>query len=387
MGGRAIVEYLIGNPTDFGGIVLVGPQINYSNNTQSSLFTGVNDGEIEPWNTLGDEKITNTKIHILGSTWDDIATTSSLDVLNERLSKLHETDYIVNKGIFHSYEVWSPTFLKDFSEVFNEIDGQPLAKQYTLALRIVSWFVIVISAFVLFTVLGKAEKQSNFRLLDYKQFVKSKLKLWLLSIVIAVVLMCLVVVIPTGSPVLNLILIVFLTGYGFMSLLKYNKNKLKGVEVLKPEEGQSVKVNWWKFVAVFIPSGVALVVFLRSGLYHIYPWNIRLMWLAIFTVIMAVHFYISNKEEAMLAQCNWKQKLLYNVIQYIPMILMIVAYLCMASFTGLVGLIQNFVFLLLAVKIGDTITRCSNSSVAGAICASLLFQSVIMNATAIIGIF
>ncbi len=116
MGGRAIVEYLIGNPTDFGGIVLVGPQINYSNNTQSSLFTGVNDGEIEPWNTLGDEKITNTKIHILGSTWDDIATTSSLDVLNERLSKLHETDYIVNKGIFHSYEVWSPTFLKDFSE-------------------------------------------------------------------------------------------------------------------------------------------------------------------------------------------------------------------------------------------------------------------------------
>ena len=182
-------------------------------------------------------------------------------------------------------------------------------------------------------------------------------------------------------------MIVFLTGYGFMSLLKYNKNKLKGVEVLKPEEGQSVKVNWWKFVAVFIPSGVALVVFLRSGLYHIYPWNIRLMWLAIFTVIMAVHFYISNKEEAMLAQCNWKQKLLYNVIQYIPMILMIVAYLCMASFTGLVGLIQNFVFLLLAVKIGDTITRCSNSSVAGAICASLLFQSVIMNATAIIGIF
>lgn len=271
--------------------------------------------------------------------------------------------------------------------VFNEIDGQPLAKQYTLALRIVSWFVIVISAFVLFTVLGKAEKQSNFRLLDYKQYVKSKLKLWLLSIVIAVVLMCLVVVIPTGSPVLNLILIVFLTGYGFMSLLKYIKNKLKGIEVLKPEEGQSVKVNWWKFVAVFIPSGVALVVFLCSGLYHIYPWNIRLMWLAIFTVIMAVHFYISNKEEAMLAQCNWKQKLLYNVIQYIPMILMIVAYLCMASFTGLVGLIQNFVFLLLAVKIGDTITKYSNSSVAGAICASLLFQSVIMNATAIIGIF
>ena len=69
------------------------------------------------------------------------------------------------------------------------------------------------------------------------------------------------------------------------------------------------------------------------------------------------------------------------------MILMIVAYLCMASFAGLVGLIQNFVFLLLAVKIGDTITKYSNSSVAGAICASLLLQSVIMNATAIIGIF
>ncbi len=401
MGGRAIIEMLSQDTdNDYAGLILIAPQINYDFNVQSSMFTGVTDSQVEPWASLGKEQITQAPIYLIGSHADDIVSTQSINEIYNRLSlngTKTNTELDMVKTSLHSYEVYSQGVAEYVSCALSVITGEDVGGENLITLRVVMWFVGAIAMFMLFYSLGKAKEKEpqlgGLELISFNKFIKRKLLYWLPALLVCLVVMSLSVIAPIGAPAMSLSFIGFIAGYGIILIFVYKREKMKGVTgVLKPftsDKTSLEKSNIFKAIAVFVLGGGALMGILYSGFYSPYPLNYRLVWLIIYTAIMSLHFYISSNEENMLnlANISFMKKVLYNIIQYVPVLVMSVLYLLMKSYSGLIGTIQNLIVLYIAIGIGNCVVKYTHRRWLGAITTAFLFQSALLTATSLIAIF
>lgn len=430
MGGRAILRLMYdynieGAETTLSkknvkNIILFSPEVNYKHSAQASLFASTDDENDYPWKDYSPKAIKGVDVYLFGSTADDVVSDYDILRISERLTGkeaqekgatyFEETNEYGSKvtvgvadGVLHSYQMYSPTFAQYLSNSIEGITGRVSSyKSYIMSFVYIGWgFALVGVSFVLFSLTktpslakeGEIKMDDVPVINDAKSFLLRKLLLWLPGLLIGFLICCLCIVLPFGSPIMNIPYMCCIAGYGLTMLFFYRKGKFKGTDGKLPKP--SFKVHSSKrdiLECVFI--SLSLIVFvwfvLKMTMYNLLPYNIRLFWLLFSTVLMAVGYYISGVEGEMLKKSNakWFVTFLYNIIEYVALFLFVLFYLAIGSYSGFIGQMQNMLLMyVLTIPLGKYVAKKFENRLYGALVSSFVFQALMITSAAIIAMF
>ncbi|MCD7823423.1 MAG: alpha/beta hydrolase [Oscillospiraceae bacterium] len=426
MGGRSILRLLqdYNNPDavttvtkrNIENVILIAPEVNYFANAQASLFAGTTDAEEEPWASFDSSFIKGTNVYIYGSTADDIVSDKDILAIYEHLggvdvpeSGTWEATQVnsygskitvgVTSGVLHSYQMYSAKFAEFVNEAVEGITGTESSFNAGLMrLVYVGWFSALVGIFTLLLGLNMGSKvttegESLPVLESPKSFLTRKLIMWIPGILMAFLICCICVVMPFGSPIMNIPYMCFIAGYGLVMLLAYRKGTFKGTSGKLPKPTFKTKSNWKENLCCF--GIVALLCIfawyvLRASMYRLMPLNFRLFWLIFNGALMAVGYYVSGAEQDMLENAGASRgtRFLYSLIQYVPLFLFVLFYLVIKSYSGLIGQIVNVVLMyILCIPIGTFVRHRTGNRLIAAILTAVLFQLLMINSAALISMF
>lgn len=425
MGGRSILRlmYDYNDPAaqttveykPISNIILMSAEVNYNFNAQASLFAGTTDDAEEPWHSYSAKCLEGVNAYIYGSTADDIVSDEDVLALFARIggkdaptSGKFETQQVnelgskltlgITGGILHSYEMYSPEFAAYVNDALTDISGtESVYPAWEFLFVYGAWFLGLAGVFLLIRALDKdstwVAEDSVPVLADAKAFLKRKALMWIPGTVAALIVCCICVCMPFGSPVMNIPYMCFIAGYGLVMLLAYRKGKFKGTAGKLPKLNFKSKASGKEF-AVCATVSVLICFFvwyvLRATMYRLIPLNFRLFWVCFAAVLMAVGYYVSGCENDMLDKANASRKviIIYNLIQYVPLFLLIAFYLVLKSYSGMIGQIQNTILMyIFCIPLGNYIKKRSGSRAIGAVVTAFLFQTLMITSAALISMF
>ncbi|MDO4199043.1 MAG: alpha/beta fold hydrolase [Erysipelotrichaceae bacterium] len=390
MGGRSIIRLLYDynnknaitavEPKDISTVILLSPEINYNYNAQASLFAGTSDENEEPWKSLSKDDVGNTDIYLIGSFQDDIVSDEDIVAIQEKVGG----QATIVSGVLHSYMMYSPKIMKLIQNALEESLGIRCTYNTFLTGTVYYiWVMALIGIYLLISSFECENTQTSLKLIDERKFIISKLLLWIPGLIVAVLVCSLCVIMPFGSPVMNLPYMNFIAGYGIVMALAYKFKWVKGVE------GKIDKINLnfdIKSILLAIGIFVYVIIILKGSMYNLIPLNIRLFWLVFCTLFMSVGYYVSSSEGDMLR--GSKISFIYSIIQYIPLFLLVGFYLILKSYSGMIGQMANMIFMyMVCVPLGNYISSKCNNRLLGALFSSLLFQTFMITSAALIAIF
>jgi pimeloyl-ACP methyl ester carboxylesterase len=406
MGARVALQSATMDTNNVSGLILLGAQVNLGTNVQSAFFTGVNDLDIE-WIQNLSATNPSTNILLLTGSWDDILTPTAANLLYEKLggaSSPFLRELVVFDLLFHNYEIYSYdviTYALNWGIEVLGLDSSPNYSANSILLRNFLWITSIscLFLFMMFGILfakmsqrlnysspepiqdGEMNKErSEVKILNIKRFLLVKLALWIAALPILIALFALFIFIPIGVPVFNLIYVGFIGAYGILLLILYTKGKIPGSE-------GSLKINFkinksllnnktLLGIIISLLLIVLSVVFANSGIYYVFPLNERFIWLIILTLFTIPGFYIAQKESKYL-RSSYSEKnnyLLYaTIIGYIPFIILLLFYLALGSFSGMLGSFQGLIILFFVIIGGIMISIFSEN-----ILLTTLFQSFLI---------
>ena len=425
MGGRSILRLLQDfnnkdaettvEKVDIKNVILFSPGINFAQNAQASLFAQTKDEAEEPWKSFNESYIEGTNVYLFGSTADDIVFDEDILEIYKRLGAKDipssgtyedvQTTTLgskitvgVTSGILHSYQMYSTKFARYTNAALEDITGEKATYNPAyLYLVYAGWMLALAGLFIILYGLNyKLEWKVTDNLptlVDEKKFLRHKLLMWLPGLLMAFLVCCVCVCIPFGSPVMNIPYMCFIAGYGLTMLIAYRKGKFKGTEGKLPKLSFAIKGDKKKTaisaVVVFALCFFAWYVF-DASMYSLIPLNTRIFWLVFATVLMAIGYYISGTETDMMEKsgASRKTKTLYGMLQYIPLLVFVLFYLIIKSYSGLIGQMVNVVLMyIFCIPLGNYFRKCTGNRLYGALLTAFVFQGSMITSAAIISLF
>ena len=392
LGARVALQSATMNPQQVAGLVLLGAQVNLSKNLQSEFFTGTTDTNL-PWVQVLGKENPRVPILLISGIWDDILTPENAELLYKQLGGIEGKSLrtlIVLPAIVHNYEPFSYQVLNQINKWLNGMailtpnqfgiytektdvvaDGfnqLPI----TSTVRIFCWVLGLIGLLVFFTNGNRllslsdivTKKISKPEVVNINRFLWGKLLLWFAALPVAMILGSLFFIIPLGKPVFNLIYVGFIGGYGIMLLILYKRGKIPGVQGKHLFVTEKTPFEWKRvLIALVIVLGVLILTaaYARTGWFYVFPINVRLVWLVIFTPFTALGFWIGLHEAQMLPQQRGAQTAL-TLIGLFPFFLYTLLMAALGSLSGMIGGFQGLIILWLVLAFGNlvqTVGRCS----------------------------
>ncbi len=431
MGGRSILRLLYdynvegANTTvskkNIKNVILFSPEVNYQHSAQASLFASTDDENEYPWKNYSPKAIKDCNVYLFGSTSDDVVTDYDILRISERLigEKVVERGVVsfnktneygakitvgIASGVLHSYQMYSPQFSQYLLNSIADISGISTAyPSFMISFVYIGWILALTGVFLLLFALNSAPSiakegeipfEENIPVIENpKSFLLRKLLLWLPGLLMGFLICCLCVVLPFGSPVMNIPYMCCIAGYGLVILFFYRKGNFKGTKGKLPKISFKIHSSKKDIIECVLTSlGILLFVWyvLKMTMYNLLPFNIRQFWLFFSTILMTVGYYISSVEGDMLEKANvkWYVKVLYNLIQYVALFLFVLFYLAIKSYSGFIGQIQNLILMyVLTIPLGNFIGKKLNNRLYGSLISAFLFQALMITSAAIIAIF
>lgn len=425
MGGRSILRLLYDynnseavttiQKRKIGNVILISPEVNYHYNAQASFFAGTSDAQEEPWMSYSEKNVEGTDVWLFGSSADDIVSDKDVLAIYAHLggNKAPESGTFTGEtvngtgsritcsvigGVLHSYQMYSWRFADMINEALAEISGKSSvypAKNFCLIY--VMWFMTLAGLFCTLTGLSGKKVEMAEEIIPVlgngRKYLLFKLIMWLPGTVAAVLICCLCVCMPFGSPVMNIPYMCFIAGYGIVMILFYRKGHFPGTSGKLPALAAKVFCDRKEGMKVLLTTaGLCLVVWyvLGASMYRLIPLNFRLFWVLLATILMAAGYYVSGVENDMLRNAGASRWLLtgYNLIQYIPLFLLVGFYLLLKSYSGMIGQAQNMVLMyVFCIPLGGFISRRTGSRLWGAVSTAFLFQTLMITSAALISMF
>lgn len=426
MGGRSILrliqdfnnpkaETTIKDKLDIKNVILFSPGINFAQNAQASLFAQTKDEVQEPWASFNESYIKGTNVYLFGSTADDIVYDEDILTIYQKLgaknvpssgtyedvqttSSGSKITVGVTSGILHSYQMYSTKFARYMNSALSDITGKEMNyNPANLYLVYAGWMLALIGLFFLLSGLNNGlEWKATDKLpvlTDEKKFLLRKLLMWLPGILMAFLVCCVCVVIPFGSPTMNIPYMCFIAGYGLTMLIAYRKGKFKGTDGKMPK--LSLKINGDKKsigIAVVIVAALCFFAWyiFDASMYSLVPFNTRIFWLFFASILMTIGYYISGVESDMIqaSDASKKAKFLYGLLQYIPLTIFVLFYLFLKSYSGLIGQAVNVVLMyIFCIPLGDYIRKKTGNRLIGALLTAFVFQGSMITSAAMISLF
>ena len=427
MGGRSILRlmydyHIEGAETkvtkkNIKNIILFSPEVNYKHNAQASLFASTDDENEYPWKNYSPKAIEGVNVYLFGSTADDVVSDYDILRISEHLTGkttiengttyFEETNEYGSKvtvgitnGVLHSYQMYSPTFAGYINSSIKGITSKESNYQsYVMSFVYIGWFFALAGVFLVLISLVTAPNEKNITREDIptienpKSFLLRKLLLWLPGLVMGFLICCLAIVLPFGSPIMNIPYMCCIAGYGLVMLFFYRKGNFKGTKGKLPKPTFKIHSSKRNIIECSIVS-IMLLAFvwfiLKMTMYNLLPFNIRLFWLIFATVLMSIGYYISGIESDMLKKINakWWIMVLYNLVQYVALFLFVLFYLVIRSYSGFIGQLQNIILMyLFTIPLGTYVTKKFNNRLYGALVSSFIFQALMITSAAIISMF
>ena len=385
LGARVALQSATMNPQQIAGLILLGTQVNLSKNVQSEFFTGTSDSDLKWVQLLGREN-PRVPILLISGAWDDILTPESAKLLFEHLGGIDGENHrtlIVLPAIVHNYEPFSSQVLNQINIWINELalrtpnllgiytDKTDVAADginqlpVTPTVRILCW-VSGLIGLLLFSTSGnrllslsdtRSKNLSNPKIVNVSRFLWGKLLLWLGAIPVAAILGSLFFFIPLGKPVFNLIYVGFIGGYGVLLLILYKRGKIPGVQGKLPFVTEKKPIEWKRMLlalGILVGMLILTAAYARTGWYYVFPINVRLVWLVIFTPFTALGFWIGLHEAQMLPQHRGAQTAL-TFIGLFPFFIYTLLMATIGSFSGMIGGFQGLIILWLVLAFGKLI--------------------------------
>lgn len=407
MGARGVMKSTTIDSNPVNGCILLGPALHVSDNNETSSWVD----ELGPTNPL-------TNILIVTGAWEDIAPPPEAMNLYYKLS--NETDIIkpqstyrltpeglvkeftILKYLTHTHEtmsIRSVMWIANWIEriVQDKHPSNPLItpeeyEQWLIAFDFLDFriwlllmelggiFVVLIFGTKLLTLKQEklsvvvqeekeeADQQSEtpeLAITNIKKFIGYKLLIWLGAAVIALILALNLANLPNGIPYFTLLFICPISGYGFMMLILYSIDKMPGlVGKWRPKIKQiKENMNWRIILFGLVVFGIITAVFtyfISSSLYHVFPMNIRLLWLVIFTVLAVPGFYFLQIETKLIRNYSevkdYHTKL--NSIAFLaPFIIGSLYILFSGTIIYLVDALNDLMILSLIILVGNLMQR------------------------------
>lgn len=425
MGGRSILRLMYDyhdenaetktSPKDIENLILLSPEVNYHFNAQASLFAGTSDDSQEPWHSFCPSYVEGVNVYLYGSTQDDIVSDEDIFAIAQHLgaeglpesgtyqgtvtNELGSSITVgVISGVLHSYQMYSPRFGDMINAALTSITGaESRYPAGTFNLVYVAWLVGLLGVGLVLSALNQGKKlqleDSVPQLIQVRAFLIRKALLWIPGLAAGVLVCSLCVVLPWGSPVMNIPYMCFIAGYGFVMLFAYRKGKFKGTQGNLPALSFRIHGSRKERTAgAAITVGLCFFVWyvLRSSMYRLIPFNARLFWVCFAAILMTVGYYVSGCENDMLrkAKASRGAILVYNLIQYVPLILLVLFYAVLKSYSGMIGQIQNMALMyIFCVPLGNYINSKLKNRLWGSLITGFLFQTLMITSAALIAIF
>ncbi len=427
MGGRSILRLMYDyhvvdadtklEKKNVKNIILFSPEVNYKHNAQASLFASTDDENEYPWKDYSSKAIEGIDVYLYGSTADDVVSSYDILRIGERLAdkKTIEEgciDFVmtnerggkvtigVTSLVLHSYQMYSTRFADYLVSSLKNITGREISyPTWIVSCIYIGWIFALVGIFLsLFSLSMKDEKQetdfvAEVEIVNMRSFLLNKLFLWIPGLLIGGLICSLCVVLPFGSPVMNIPYMCLIAGYGILLFILYRIGKVKGTSGKMERISFKAKAKRKEIIlAILVPCFFSFYVWfiLKMTMYNLLPFNIRLFWLVFSTLLMSIGYYVSSYEEDLLKKANAKKSILvlYNLIQYSALFLFVFFYLAIKSYSGFIGQMQNMLLMYaLTLPLGNYVKRKIHSRLYGAIVSSFLFQAIMITSAAIISVF
>lgn len=413
LGARVALQTATIN-SEVAGLILLGTQVNLSTNIQSEFFTGTSDNDLA-WIQSLDSDNPAVPILLISGAWDDILTPNNAELL---FSKLSSGDYehqneefhsrntgnltrqqIILPGLVHNYEPFSSTVLKEIKDWLRVRLLIDFPDSLRPTIRIWGWVISLVGVFILLIGIRKqffeeeeiSNKQNqSIQITNLRSFLWGKVLLWLGALPVSAILGSVFFFIPIGKPVLNLIYVCFIGGYGILLLLLYKLGKMPGVNGKLRNIGKgpfnfrnlvTASQKDWKRILYSIGFTIALLIitaaYTRTGWFFVFPINLRLIWLFIFTPFTALGFWIGLRESEMLQKQGGVQ-LAQTLIGLFPFFLNTILMAALGSLSGMIGGLQGLVILWLVLTFGNLIQAISRRAWLTATCMAILLYWLIL---------
>ncbi len=369
MGARIILQTSI-RMIKPANIILLGTQINLSQNKQSEFFTGIQDSELEWINQLN--KISATTLLISGE-WDDILTPKNAKLLHNRLSP-KTSKLKIFPVLTHNYEIFA-TRSTNYAIKFLNQQNKIITKKQFIDYSFIKYILWIISTILIIFILKNFQNKEkcliNYNKLIIPKYISIRILLWIPSLIIFALLLGSFYLIPLPFPAFNAYYFGFITANAIvLTIYLILKKQFK----LLINYFFSGNFHITSFLIVFIII-ISLIIIARSGLFYIYPLNDRLFWLIIFGGLTAFGFLI-NQVESDLIKINHPRR--FIIIQYLPFILLIFLYLIIGSWSGLNLLFHGILILYIIILIGKLLSSYKNPPWLIALIQGYLLQLLIL---------
>lgn len=101
---------------------------------------------------------------------------------------------------------------------------------------------------------------------------------------------------------------------------------------------------------------------------------------------MSLGYYVSGCESDMLKKAGASKSvcITYNLIQYVALFLLVLFYLVIGSYSGLIAQIQNMILMyIFCIPLGRFISQQTGNRMAGAFVTGFLFQTLMITTSAL----
>lgn len=411
LGARVALQSATLDPAPPAGLILLGTQVNLSANTQAEFFTGVSDADLAWVQALGPENPA-TNILLLSGEWDDILTPQAAGLLAEKLGGIPlapdhgsgefasatRRDFQLLPQLVHNYEVFSPRALSAAKLWTASAFGlvAPAASSTFAALRIACWILgfvgLIISLIGAASWLKSLKNPSfagpqtavvNIHILNLRYFLVAKLLLWLVALPFGAVLASVFFFLPIGLPTFNLIYVAFFGGYGILMLLLYRFGRMPGTRGRLPfrVSAGTERCGIWAALALTALILVSTAAFARTGWFFVYPMNVRLLWLVLFSLPTTLGFWIGSHEMELIeriAPGRWLPQIGALLIGILPFFIYTAFLAILGSLSGVIGGIQGLLILGLVLTFGDLLRQITPVHWLSAFCQAMLLYWLII---------
>ena len=375
LGARVALQAADMGP-DLAGLVLLGTQVNLASNPQSEFFTGVNDRDIAWVRSLGPGH-PPVNLLLLSGEWDDVLTPQGAALLAGRLSGTardpnssfgdfaagNRRDFLILPRLVHNYEIYSPRALSEAVFWANSALGYPQTAPDTTGarLRIGVWVVSLLGLFLGVVGAGYSLRgpssgisgaPSGATVTNFYRFFLVKTLLWIGALPVGALLAGAFFFIPAGLPTFNLIYVAFLGGYGILLAGLYRWGKMPGTAGRLLYRGSTPpdpnrRGSFPAVVVTIFLLGIT-AAYARTGWFYVYPLNMRVFWLVLFSLPSALVFWVGSQERELIAQAapgRFIPALLNTLIGLLPFFLWAGFLAGLGSRSGIIGALQGLLVL------------------------------------------
>jgi pimeloyl-ACP methyl ester carboxylesterase len=417
MGARVALQSATMDTNNVSGLILIGCQVNLIPNVQAGFFTGVSDLSLE-WVQNLSAINPPADILLLSGALDDIITPEAANLLYEKLGA--DTSPFIRELeiyplLFHNYEIYSPSLITKSMNWAVETLGLESNPKYLAAqalVRKIFWVIALLGLFMT-PIFGakyltsvnknsaehvkereKKNNEPNLEIKNLKRFYRYKLLLWLAAIPIAILLLSLFFFIPIGLPIFSLFYVGFIGSYGILMLILYYKGKVPGTEGILSINFKIDKEQIDKKLGISIGISIGFIIlcslFFNSGINYVFPLNMRLVWLLIFTLLTIPGFFIGQMEASLLKDSRYssrKNQIWLWLIGLVPFFLLSILFAALGSISGMIGSIHGIIILVFVIVSGSFIAEISQKPIVAIIYQSFLIQLLVLTQGALFGIF